>query len=72
MLTPMKKLLSKYWPWILTLVLGIAVWLFWAVGYPHALAFREQFQLFLFDGDYFWGRMAQPGGLARWIAEFLT
>ena len=72
MLIRMKKLLSKYWPWILTLVLGIAVWLFWAVGYPHALAFREQFQLFLFDGDYFWGRMAQPGGLARWIAEFLT
>jgi hypothetical protein len=68
----MKKLLSKYWPWMLTLMLGIAVWLFWAVGYPHALAFREQFQLFLLGGDYFCERMALPGGLARWIAEFLT
>ncbi|MBO7591611.1 MAG: hypothetical protein J6T05_08460 [Prevotella sp.] len=68
----MKKLLSKYWPWMLTLMLGITVWLFWAVGYPHALAFREQFQLFLLDGDYFCERMALPGGLARWIAEFLT
>ena len=68
----MKKFLSKSWPWDLTLAFGVAVWLFWAVAYPHALAFREQFQLFLFDGDYFSGRMAQPGGLARWIGEFLT
>ena len=68
----MKKFLSNSWPWGLTLAFGVAVWLFWAVAYPHALAFREQFQLFLFDSDYFSGRMAQPGGLARWVAEFLT
>ena len=68
----MKKLLNKYWPWLLTLGLGVAVWLFWGVGYPHALAYHEQFQLFLFDGDYFAGRMAVPGGLACWVAELLT
>ena len=27
--------------------------------------------MFLFDGDYFWERMAEPGGLARYIGEFL-
>ena len=27
--------------------------------------------MFLFDGDYFCGRMAEPGGFARYVAEFL-
>lgn len=67
----MKKFLSKYWLWALTF-LGVAVWLFWGVGYPHALAYHEQFQLFLFDGDYFAERVAVPGGLARWVAELLV
>ncbi len=68
----MKKLLSKWWPCLLAVVLFIAVWLFWRVGYPHALAYQEQFQLFLFDGDYFSQRMAVPGGFSRWLAELLV
>jgi len=68
----MKRFLSKYAPWLLTLVFGVAVFVFWRFRYPFVLAYQEQLQLFLFDGDYFAERMAEPGGLARYIAEFLV
>jgi uncharacterized protein YneF (UPF0154 family) len=76
----MKKLQNKWrinllqWAqqWLLTLALGVMVFLFWEYRYPFALTYQEQFQMFLFDGDYFWERMAEPGGLARYIGEFLT
>ena len=48
------------------------VFLFWRFRYPFALAYQEQLQLFLFDDDYFWKRLSEPGGLARYIAEFLV
>lgn len=63
---------EKYIPWLLTLAFGVAVFLFWSIRYPYVLAYQEQLQLFLFDGDYFAERMAEPGGLARYIAEFLV
>lgn len=68
----MKRLLSKHAPWLLTLAFGVAVFLFWSIRYPYVLAYQEQLQLFLFDSDYFAERMAEPGGLARYIAEFLV
>lgn len=58
--------------WLLTLALGIAVFLFWGVRYPFALTYQEQAQLFLFDCDYFVQRMADPGGFAIYVAEFLV
>lgn len=64
--------LSKYGRLLLTLAFGLAVFLFWGFRYPFALTYQEQLQLFLFDGDYFCGRMAEPGGFARYIAEFLV
>ena len=68
----MKKSLSKVWKRGLTLLFGIVVWLFWWLRYPFALSYQEQFQLFLLDDDYFMSRMAEPGGLARYVAEFLV
>ena len=72
----MKKSLSdfvqKHAPLLLTLAFGIVVFLFWRFRYPFALTYQEQLQLFLFDGDYFCSRMAEPGGLARYVAEFLV
>ena len=68
----MKKFLSRYWKTGLTILFGVAVFLFWRYRYPFALTYQEQFQLFLFDSDYFAMRMAEPGGLARYIGEFLT
>lgn len=64
--------LSKYGRWLLTLAFGLAVFLFWTLRYPFALTYQEQLQLFLFDGDYFCDRMAEPGGFARYVAEFLV
>ena len=63
---------GKHAPLLLTLVFGISVFLFWWRRYPFALTYQEQFQLFLFDGDYFFSRIAEPGGLARYVAEFLV
>lgn len=68
----MKRFLSKHADWLLTLFFGLVVFLFWEFRYPFALTFQEQLQLFLFDGDYFCERMAEPGGLARYVGEFLV
>ena len=68
----MKKFLSKHAPLLLTLVFGVAVFVFWRFRYPFVLAYQEQLQLFLFDGDYFCERISEPGGLARYVAEFLV
>ena len=68
----MKKFLSKYADWLLTLFFGLVVYLFWGFRYPFALTYQEQLQLFLFDSDYFCERMAEPGGFARYVAEFLV
>ena len=58
--------------WALTIVLGVSAYLFWFLGYPHAMGYQEQFQLFLFDYSYFAERIAVPGGLGTYVAEFLT
>ena len=58
--------------WALTIVLGVSAYLFWSIGYPHAMGYQEQFQLFLFDYSYFAERIAVPGGLGTYVAEFLT
>ncbi len=67
----MKKFLSKYWQIGLTIIFGLAVFLFWRFRYPFVLSYQEQFQLFLFDDDYFLERILEPGGFARYVAEFL-
>lgn len=57
---------------IITALFGIAVFLFWLLGYPEALNYQEQNQLWLTTGDYFFQRMAVPGGLADYVSEFLV
>lgn len=68
----MKKLISKYWTWTLSILLGVSVYLFWAYPYKSVLSYQEQYQLFLFGEDYFLERISLPGGLADYLAEFLT
>lgn len=46
--------------------------LFWGIVYPAHVSYQEQFQLFLFGSDYWWERVAVPGGLADYVAEYLT
>lgn len=68
----MKKILSKYWKIALIVAFALSVVAFWSIGYSSALAYQEQFQMFLLDGTYFYGRIMLPGGLAAYMSEFLT
>ena len=68
----MKQLLMRYGQMGSSVLLGIGVFLFWAVGYPHALLYQEQYQLFLWTTDYFFERISVPGGLADWLGELIV
>lgn len=56
----------------MSLLFGICVFLFWRICKPFALAYQEQFQLFLFDRQYFLERIFVPGGFATYLSEFLV
>ena len=66
------KVITKCWKPLLSLLLGVAVMVFWAVPYVSGLCFQEQLQMFLFDGNYFLERSILPGGLADYLSEFLV
>lgn len=68
----MKDFLTKHTNILLSLLGGIAIWVFWAFIHPEALSYHEQFQMFLFDTDYLLARLALPGGMADYIAEFIV
>ena len=55
-----------------TLLFGVAVLLFFGLAYPHHLHYQEQYQLFLFDSDYLWEIIKQPGGVADLLGRFCT
>ena len=55
-----------------TLLFGVAVVLFFGLGYPHHLHYQEQFQLFLFDSTYVWEIVRVPGGVADLLGRFST
>ena len=67
----MKNLMIKTWKPLLSLLFGVAVVIFWAVPFVGGLCFQEQYQMFLFDTNYFLERIVLPGGLADYISEFL-
>ena len=64
--------MAKYWNIGLSMLVGIGMFLFWYVAYPHALSYQEQYQLFLWTGDHFVERMSVPGGFADWLGEFIV
>lgn len=57
---------------LFSIVFAVAVFVFWLLGYPEALSLQEQFQLFLFSKSFFLERVSVSGGLADYVAEFLT
>lgn len=59
-------------PIILGLLLVVGTCLHWALGYPCALSFHEQNQMFLYSVPYLQERLSQPGGFCAWLAEWLT
>ena len=62
----------KYLHIIYTLLFGVAVFLFFGLAYPHHLHYQEQYQLFLFDSNYVWDVVKQPGGIADLLGRFCT
>jgi len=68
----MKAFLQKYWKTELSFLFGVTVFFFWGYCYSAHLSYQEQFQLFLMNVDYFLERAAIPGGIADYIAEYLT
>lgn len=56
----------------LTVVFGVAAFLFWWLQHPELISFHEQNQLFLFSHEYFAERISVAGGMADYISEFLT
>ena len=57
---------------IYTFLFGVAVLLFFGLGYPHHLHYQEQYQLFLFDSNYVWDIVRLPGGVADLLGRFCT
>lgn len=55
-----------------SLLFGGLVLLFWGLYYPYHLHYHEQLQLFLFTPDYWSDKLGHPGGIAEYLAEFLT
>lgn len=67
----MKDLTIKYKDFAISVLFGIVVFVFWYVAYPHALSYQEQYQLFLWTGDYFANSISIPGGFADWLGEMV-
>jgi hypothetical protein len=42
------------------------------LAYPHHLHYQEQYQLFLFDGNYVCDVVRLPGGVADLLGRFCT
>ncbi|MBP5302077.1 MAG: hypothetical protein J6Y88_02380 [Bacteroidales bacterium] len=50
----------------------MAVLIFFGLAYPQHLYYQEQFQLFLFDGNYVCDIVSRPGGVADLLGRFCT
>ena len=53
--------------WLLTVLFAVSVFCFWAYIRPYQIVERESLQLFLWNNDYLFSRLAVPGGLARYL-----
>ncbi len=68
----MKQMIEKYGKIALVALFGVGIFLFWLVGYPQALCYQEQNQLFLWSADYFCHDISVAGGWADYVSEFLV
>ncbi len=66
------KMISRYKGVGVSVLFGIAIFLFWYISYPHALSYQEQYQLFLWTSGYLLKRSSIPGGFADWLGEFFV
>lgn len=68
----MKKFFNRYGKGVLVALFGLCIFLFWYLGFPQALCYQEQNQLFLWTADYFCRDLRVAGGMADYIGEFLV
>ncbi len=71
-MSSVRSLISKKAHFFASFLFGVAVVLFFALGYPHHLHYQEQYQLFLFDHTYVWEIVRLPGGVADLLGRFST
>ena len=64
--------MKKYSRLIISLTIGIAVFLFWAFPFKAALNYHEEFQLFLIDDDYLLTHLQEAGGITVYLSEALV
>jgi len=57
---------------LVSLVFGGLIFLFFSFLYPFHLNYQEQFQLFLWRGDYFFQFLHKPGGFSDYLGSFFT
>nr|WP_321353584.1 DUF6057 family protein [uncultured Draconibacterium sp.] len=57
---------------LLSLVFGVAVFVFFGFYYSYHLNYQEQFQLFLFTPQYLLDFANHPGGISDYIGNFFT
>lgn len=50
----------------------LCVFCFWTFRFPSILTYQEQLQMFLFESEYLQTRLAVPGGVSCYVAEFLV
>ena len=58
--------------WGTTLVFVVCAYLFFYGIYPFHVCYQEQYQLFLFSSAYSSEMLSKPGGVAEYIAAYLT
>lgn len=56
---------------LLSILLGVCVFVFFDFYYPFHVQYQELFQMFLFTPSYFFERVSEPGGLAMYLGNFL-
>ena len=64
--------LITYSEYLLSGLFFSGIFIFFAFFYNSHLHFQEQVQLFLLTDDYFFSKLAFPGGLSGYIGGFLT
>lgn len=63
--------MQKYIKYIFSILLFVAVMLWWTGSYLGTISYHEELQMFLCTGDYFSERLSLPGGMADYVSEFL-
>lgn len=68
----MKKKLIEYSHILLLSIFIIGSFLFIESNFKYWYSFMEQYMMFLTTGDYFFNKLAEPGGLNEYLTEFIT